>query len=156
MFKWVVTWTVSKGIEIADISCKYRYFSRKSLYRWYRVLGIDFGLPYILLLVYCENGVTAKTSPRNEVISSFWNHERSQLSSFKQLCLVRRLQRVKWSFLGYATSLYFAKSLNSVKSRIRVVSVLASKGLYWSFHLITVNGPMIQCRNFTYVILNSI
>ena len=134
MFKWVVTWTVSKGIEIADISCKYRYFSRKSLYRWYRVLGIDFSLPYILLLVYCENGVAAKTSPRNEVISSFWNHERSQLSPFKQLCLVRRSQRVKWSFLGYAASLYFAKILNSVKSRIRVASALASLLIISSYY----------------------
>ena len=44
---------------------------------------------------FCENGEAAKTSPRNEVISSFWNHERAWLSSFKQLCLVRCSQRGK-------------------------------------------------------------
>ena len=26
---------------------------------------------------FCENGVATKTGPRNEVISSFWNHERA-------------------------------------------------------------------------------
>ena len=45
--KCVVTWIVSKGTNKADISHKYRYFSKSPQYRWYRVLGIDIGPPWL-------------------------------------------------------------------------------------------------------------
>ena len=57
-------------------------------------------------LQFCENGVVAKTSPRNVGDSSFWNHKRAKLSSSKTN----------------------ASSSSLVKSKMKLPGVLESKG----------------------------